>query len=74
VVCCSICISIFEGRVGRGCLHRMEEPNDERQLFVPLGNRIQGKADGSVIAVEPILFQQICAGGLLLACELGLYL
>ncbi len=71
MVCRSICISVFEGRKGRGCLHPKEELDGERQLLVPLGNRIQGKADGSVIAVEPILFLQICAGGLPFAGELG---
>jgi hypothetical protein len=49
----------------------MEETDDERQLFVPLGNRIQGKADWSIIAVEPVLLLQIYAGGLPFASELG---
>jgi hypothetical protein len=37
----------------------MEETNDELQLPVTLGNYVQGKADGSVIAMEPTGFRQV---------------
>ncbi len=50
----------------------MEETNDELQLPVPLGNYVQGKADGSVIAMEPTDFKQVW--GMPFVREIGLTL
>ncbi len=50
----------------------MEETNDELQLPVPLGNHVQGKADGSVIAMETTDFKQVW--GLPFVMEMGLAL
>ncbi len=52
-------IPTFAGRISYGRLHCMEETNDELQLPVPLGNYVQGKADGSVIAMEPTDVRQV---------------
>jgi hypothetical protein len=52
----------------------VEEAIDKHQLPVPLVNHVQGKADGSVIAIEPTILQQVFAGGLLPVSEIGLSL
>ncbi len=44
----------FAGRKRYGRFHCLNETNDELQLPVPLGNHVQGEADGSVIAMEPM--------------------
>ncbi len=49
----------------------MQKAEDERQLFVPLGDYVQGEADGFLVATEPIVLEQCWAGGLLLVSHAG---
>ncbi len=66
--------STIRGRIGRGRLHRVEEAKDEHQLPVPLVNHVQGKADESIIIMEPTILKQVCARGLPFVSEIGLSL